>query len=128
MSKYANVGSWIVQVLLALLFLMMGGQKLMGAEEAAANFARWGYPGFMIYLIGTFEVLGAIGLLIPRLASLAALGLIVIMLGAVYTHISHGEYSMAPVPLVVLLLLGVVAYLRRPVASTAKIHDPEATN
>lgn len=126
MSKYANIGSWIIQVVLALLFLMMGGQKLVGGTEAAANFARWGYPGFMAFLIGALEVLGAAGLLIPRLAGLAAIGLIVIMLGAIYTHLSHAEYGMAPVPLVVMVLLGVVVYFRRPLAGATKVEQSNA--
>jgi uncharacterized membrane protein YphA (DoxX/SURF4 family) len=114
MSKFANIGTWIIQVAAAILFIMMGGQKLIGMEEAVANFAKWGYPGFMVYLIGFFELLGAIGLLIPRFAGLAAVGLIMILMGAAFTHLSHGEYDMAPVPIVLIILLAVVAYVRGP--------------
>lgn len=116
MSKGKSIASWIIQILIAAMFFMMGGQKLMGEAEVTANFARWGFPGFMQYIIGFFEVAGAIGLLIPRLAGLAASGLILIMIGALGTHLSHSEFNMAPVPVVVSLLLGVVAYVRSPLA------------
>lgn len=114
MSKGKTVASWIIQIMIAVLFLMMGGQKLMGEAEVTANFARWGFPAFMQYIIGFFEVLGAIGLLIPRLAGAAATGLILIMLGALGTHLMHNEFDMVPIPVVVMVLLGIVAYLRGP--------------
>lgn len=116
MSKYLNIGSWVLQILLAVLFVMMGAQKLMGEAEVAANFARWGMPSLMLTLIGALEVAGGIGLLIPRLAGLAAAGLIPIMIGALFTHLSHGEMDMAPVPFVVLAILAMIAYVRNPLA------------
>ncbi|MGD9629634.1 MAG: DoxX family protein [Pyrinomonadaceae bacterium] len=112
MTKGKSIISWIIQILIAALFLMMGGQKLMGEAEVTANFARWGFPSFMQYIIGFFEVLGAVGLLIPRLAGLAATGLILILIGALATHLMHSEFGMAPVPVAVMILLGVVVYLR----------------
>ncbi len=114
MSKYGNIALWVIQIMAALLFLLQGGQKLLGMPEVAENFARWGYPDFMPYLIGIFEILGAIGLLIPRMAGLAAVGLIIIMIGALYTHVTHGEFGMAPIPLIVIVLLGLVVYNRNP--------------
>ena len=47
------------------------------------------------------------------MARFAAVALMVVMTGAVYTHMTHGEAASAPVPLVLLLLLGCIAYLRR---------------
>jgi uncharacterized membrane protein YphA (DoxX/SURF4 family) len=116
MSKMKNIALWVLQALLALLFLLMGSQKLMGEAETAANFARWGYPGFMLYLIGFLEVAGGIGLLVPKLSGLAAAGLVGLMIGAIFTHLSHSEYSMAPVPVVVGIIAAVIAYFRNPLA------------
>ena len=120
MSKGKSIASWIIQVLIAGLFLMMGSQKLMGEAEVTANFVRWGIPGFMLYVIGTLEVLGAIGLFIPRLAGLAATGLILLMVGALFTHLIHGEYGMALMPVAVMAMLAVVAYLRNPLRAFSK--------
>ncbi|CAN5353966.1 hypothetical protein BH20ACI2_BH20ACI2_24760 [soil metagenome] len=120
MSKGKSIASWIIQVLIAGLFLMMGSQKLMGEAEMTANFVKWGMPGFMLYVIGTLEVLGAIGLFIPRLAGIAATGLILLMVGALFTHLIHGEYGMALMPVAVMAMLAVVAYLRNPLRAFSK--------
>ncbi len=120
MTKGKIIASWIIQVLVAGLFLMMGSQKLMSEPELVANFARWGMPDKMYLVIGFFEVLGAVGLLIPRLAGLASVGLILIMIGALFTHLTHGEMGMAMIPLIVMILLGVVVYLRNPLKTFGK--------
>ena len=120
MSKYFNIASWIFQVLLAVLFIMMGAQKLMGEAEVTANFAKWGMPSFMLVVIGALEVAGGLGLLIPKLAGLAAAGLVGIMIGALFTHLSHGEMDMAPMPLVVMILLAFIAYVRNPLSLLRK--------
>jgi len=120
MSKGKSIASWIIQVLIAGLFLMMGSQKLMGEAEMTANFVKWGMPGFMLYVIGTLEVLGAIGLFIPRLAGLAATGLILLMVGALFTHLIHGEYGIALMPVAVMAMLAVVVYLRNPLRAFSK--------
>ncbi len=114
MSKGKKIASWIIQILIAGLFLMMGAGKLMSDPETVANFTRWGMPDKLYLVIGFFEVLGAIGLLIPRLAGLAAVGLILIMGGAVVTHLTHNETGMAVVPFLVIIFLGAIVYLRNP--------------
>ncbi len=120
MTKGKTIALWVIQILIAGLFLMMGSQKLMSDPETVANFTRWGMPDNIYFVIGTFEVLGAIGLLIPRLAGLAAVGLILIMGGALFTHLTHNEMGMALMPLMVMMLLGVVVYLRNPLKAFNK--------
>ena len=112
MSKGKTIALWIVSVLLAAIFLLAGGPKLLFLEKVKPMFVQYGYPAWFAGLIGSSEVLGAIGLLIPRLAGLAATGLSIIMIGATYTHVSHQEYTHAITPLVLLVLLIAVAYLR----------------
>ena len=75
-------------------------------------FVQYGYAPWFMTFIGVSEVLGAIGLLIPRLAALAAVGLSIIMVGAVYTLASHHEFKQAATPVVVLVLLVAVGYAR----------------
>jgi len=116
MTKGKTIALWIIQIMVAGLFIMMGMGKLTGDPEVVANFTRWGMPDKMYLVIGFFEVLGAVGLLIPRLAGLAAVGLILIMGGAVFTHLTHHEMGMAIVPLMVLIFLGVIVYLRNPLS------------
>jgi hypothetical protein len=65
--------------------------------------------------VGAVEFLGAVSLLIPRLAGYSAAALGVVMIGALVTQLVHrGSVTEVLVPLVFLLLLSVVAYARRP--------------
>jgi hypothetical protein len=108
---------WIVQGLLALLFLWAGGVKLvLPLDQLTGPFPL---PGFFVRFIGAAEVLGAIGLILPGLlrirpglTPLAAAGLIVIMIGATGITLAGGDVAMALIPLGVGLLAAFVAYGR----------------
>jgi uncharacterized membrane protein YphA (DoxX/SURF4 family) len=114
---------WIVQVLLALLFLFAGGTKLVLPPDVLAAMGspnQIQLPGFLVRLVGVAEVLGGLGLVLPGvlrikpwLTPLAAVGLAFIMLGAVALTIASGEAAQSLVPLVTGILLAFVAYGRR---------------
>lgn len=89
-AKMANIGVWVLSVVTAALFLLSAIPKFL-MPGWVGRFAAWGYPEWFLYLIAVLEAAGAIGLLIPRLSPYAAAGLIGIMLGAMYTHLTHGE-------------------------------------
>jgi len=108
---------WIVQGLLALLFLWAGGIKLVLPLEALAGPVP--LPGLFVRFIGVAEVLGAIGLILPGLlrirpglTSLAAAGLVIIMIGATVVTLVGGIIPAALISLVVGLLAAFVAYGR----------------
>jgi hypothetical protein len=115
-----NYVLWIVQVLLALLFLFAGGMKLVLPLEALAGPVA--LPGLFVRFIGVAEVLGAIGLILPGivriwpvLTPLAASGLVIIMIGAtVLTLVGVVPVgaAMALIPLVVGILSAFVSYGR----------------
>ena len=109
-SKVKNIISWVLVVLLALFFLLASLGKLTGA--AVPMFANWGYPAWFAMLIGVLELAGAIGLLIPKLARFAILGLTIVMLGAAYTHIANGEGLAFLRPTIFLIVLWAVWFLR----------------
>ena len=90
--------------------------KFKDLDATMGMFGSMGLPGWLGALIGAAEVLGGIGLLIPRTTRLAALGLIIIMAGAVFMHATKIPGGIAKgVPALVLLGLLVVVYLlRRP--------------
>lgn len=88
--KVTRITVWIISGLVAALFLLSAIPKFF-MPGWLGRFAAWGYSEWFLYLIAVLETLGAIGLLIPQLARYAAAGLIGIMLGAIYTHLSHGE-------------------------------------
>ncbi len=112
LSKTQVVVMWVLSGLLAALFVGSGGMKLTGAHvnETAQHF---GYPTWFFYLIGLIEVVGAVCLLIPRIAAEVGSFLIIIMLGALISHIRAGDGFMGLLPaLLALLSLGGVTWLR----------------
>ena len=112
-----NYALWIIQVLLALLFLFAGGMKLvLPLDKLTGPVAL---PGWFTRFIGVAEVLGAIGLILPSLlriraglTPLAALGLVLIMIGAIAVTLRSGMIGAALFSLVVGLLAAFVAYAR----------------
>ena len=112
-----NVALWIVQGLLAALFLFAGGAKLvMSLDQMAGPVAL---PGWFLRFIGVAEVLGALGLILPGLlrirpglTPLAAAGLVIIMLGATAIGLVGGMVVVALMNVVVALLAAFVAYGR----------------
>ncbi|MGZ4840873.1 MAG: DoxX family protein [Candidatus Angelobacter sp.] len=114
MSRGQKIAMWVVSILLAALFLFAGLPKLL---TPAKILSQWVYAPWFLTFIGVCETLGAIGLLIPRLAALAAAGLSIIMVGAVYTLVRHHLMKELPVPIVVFILLLGVAYMRRKEAT-----------
>src|SRR5450432_3130503 len=110
MSKGQKIVMWVVSILLTALFLFAGLPKLL---TPAKIMSQWVYAPWFLTFVGACETLGAIGLLIPRLAALAAAGLSIIMVGAVYTLVSHHMIKELPVPIVVFFLLLGMIYLRR---------------
>jgi uncharacterized membrane protein YphA (DoxX/SURF4 family) len=113
-----NIALWIVQVLLALLFLFAGGSKfVMSVEEMTKQMPSM--PGWFLHFIGVVEVLGALGLILPGLfhvrpglTPLAAAGLAIIMIGAVVITLMISDVAMALLPLVAGILCAFVAYGR----------------
>ena len=108
---------WIVQGLLALLFLFAGGMKLVLPLEALTG--PMPLPGLFVRFIGVAEVLGALGLILPGLlrirpglTPLAAAGLVIIMIGATVTTLAGGDLAAALTSVVVGLLSAFVAYGR----------------
>jgi hypothetical protein len=110
----SNVLLWIVQGLLAAIFLFAGGMKLVLPLDALTGPIP--LPGLFMRFLGVVEVLGAVGLILPwllrirpGLTPLAAAGLVIIMIGATVITVLGGDLAPAVVPMVVgLLSLAVV--------------------
>jgi hypothetical protein len=117
MTMTVNRMLWIVQGLLALVFLAAGVPKLV--LPIASMQGPVELPGLLLRFIGVCEVLGAIGLVLPwllrirpRLTPLAASGLVIIMIGAVVITLMGDGGALALLPLTVGLLAAFVAYGR----------------
>jgi uncharacterized membrane protein YphA (DoxX/SURF4 family) len=109
----------IAQVLLAIVFVMAGTMKLIQPKEKLAERMQWveGFSQSQIRLIGVFEILGAVGLVLPALTGilpwltpLAAFGLALLMVGAILTHLRRAEYPNLIGNIVLLVLTVFVAY------------------
>ena len=109
-----NGSAWVLSVLLTLAFMIAALPKLLGAQAWIVKFINWGYPSWFPFAIGSLELLGGALLLIPRLARYGAIVLGVIMVGAAYTHLANGEGLQVLRPVIVLMLLGTVFWLRKP--------------
>ncbi|HET6298939.1 MAG TPA: DoxX family protein [Kribbella sp.] len=118
-----NVFLWIVAGVLAAFFLAAGLTKLTQsrAKLNANPNMKWteDFSAGTLKLIGTTEVLGAIGLILPGafdiapiLVPLAATGIAIIMLGAIITHARRKEYPQIGINTVLLILALVVAIFR----------------
>jgi uncharacterized membrane protein YphA (DoxX/SURF4 family) len=116
-SRNTNRLLWTAQILLALLFLFAGTMKFVLPVEKMAG--PMGFSGAFIHFIGIVELLGALGLILPgafrvatALTSLAAAGLVILMIGATtLTGISMGVVA-ALFPLVVGVFATGIAYGR----------------
>ncbi len=112
-----NRALWVIQGLLAGLFLFTGGMKLVLPVEAMTG--KIHLPGMFLRFIGIAESLGALGLILPwllgirrELTPVAAAGLVIIMIGATVVTLANGSGAAALFPFLVGVLLLVVAYGR----------------
>jgi uncharacterized membrane protein YphA (DoxX/SURF4 family) len=116
-----NIALWIIQVLLALLFLFAGVMKLILPLEEMTK--QMPMPGLFLRFLGVCEVLGGLGLILPGLfrvktwlTPLAAAGLMIIVIGATVITLRMGGGVTAMFPLVTALLTAFVAYGRSRLA------------
>lgn len=118
---FMNIALWIAQGLLALAFAAAGFVKTTGSELSLSKKMPWTNDFSMrqIKTIGTLEMLGAFGVIVPRvtgilpiLTPMAATGLACVMVGAAFTHIRREEYFMLSINVPLFMLAAFVAYGR----------------
>jgi uncharacterized membrane protein YphA (DoxX/SURF4 family) len=116
-TRIKNYALWVVQWLLALLFLWAGGMKLVLPLETLKGPVA--LPGLFVRFIGLAEALGAVGLILPWLlrirpvlTPLAAAGLVIIMIGATVITLIGAGGAFALFPATVGILAASVAYGR----------------
>jgi putative oxidoreductase len=117
-SKSRIIGStfaWILAVLLAVVFIYVGGAKLASNPGMVREFAQIGLGQWLRYCTGILEVSGAVGVLIPTLRFWAALLIAAVMVGATVTNL-----FILHIPVLAKLTAGLLglalalAWLRRP--------------
>jgi putative oxidoreductase len=110
-SPARTVALWLLQIGAAAIFLAAGLSKLASATAMVQMFDAVGVGQWFRYVTGSIEVIGALMLLVPGLASFGALALAAVMLGAIGTHlfVIGGNPSM---PVVLLAATAYVAWTR----------------
>jgi uncharacterized membrane protein YphA (DoxX/SURF4 family) len=113
-----NIVLWILQSLLALVFLAHGLMMVFPPEAVAAQMNA-AMPRWFQLFVGISELLAAVGLTLPAitriqpwLVSAASVGLMIVMISATVFHLQRGEISSAIVTIVLLAMSTYVAYMR----------------
>ena len=111
-----NIVVWVLQIAVALFFVSAASlPKFFGNETAIEMFDEIGYGDWFRYFCATCELAGAIGLVIPRLAGLAASCLIAMMVGAVgFLVFALDDPQLVVTPIILGVLLTFVARMRLP--------------
>lgn len=113
-----NIALWIVAAVLAGMFALAGGMKAVRPKDTLLPIMAWSrrWSPLQLKALGVVELLGAIGLIVPRatgiapvLTPLAAVGCAVIMAGALAVHARMKDYAGLAMPGVLLVLALVVA-------------------
>ncbi|MFD6287087.1 DoxX family protein [Streptomyces sp. NPDC060205] len=125
-SRPAHITAWVMQALLAAVFLFSGVTKWLGGEQTRQTFEEVGAGQWLRYVTGAIEIAGGVGLLVPFLAAFAALVLSGVMAGAALSEMVLINDGNPVIPLVVLVLCGVLVWLRRSGLSqyTARLSRP----
>jgi uncharacterized membrane protein YphA (DoxX/SURF4 family) len=120
-SKVMHISLWVVQALLAAMFLMAGANKLFQPITELSKMLPWAaqVPEALVRFIGISELLGGLGLIVPSILRIkpvltpaAAIGLALVMLFASIFHISRGEMSVIGMNFILMALALFVAWGR----------------
>jgi uncharacterized membrane protein YphA (DoxX/SURF4 family) len=112
-GRALGITTWVFQILLgAFMIVASGAPKLFAVEAAATGFDMIGWGDWFMYLVGALEIAGGIGLLIPRVSGLAAIGLSLLMIGAAIFNAALLDFPVLT-PLILLAFFAGVAWVRR---------------
>lgn len=110
-----NIVCWLLQIGLAIFLVVQSAIPLyQGGAYNVETFDRIGFGQWFRHFTATVETVGAIGLLIPALSGLAALGLVGVMVGAITTELTVRTAAGAVLPAELLVLFAIVAWYRWP--------------
>ncbi|QZH59246.1 DoxX family protein [Mycolicibacterium farcinogenes] len=120
MEGAVNIALWATQTLLALVYIVAGGLKVIRPREQLVATGRldWmkDHSDAAVKSVGAVEILGALGMILPELTGIArmltpvaAVGLVVIQVGALRVHLTRDERQPLPINVILLVLAGFVA-------------------
>lgn len=122
---------WIVTGLMAVFMLMASIPDIAQIPQAVAIFMHLGYPAYLLPFLGTAKVLGVVVVVLPGLRSLkewAYAGIVIDLVGALYSHLAVGDPASAwAVPLVGLVLVGGSYFCYRSESELSKVFRSAGT-
>ena len=111
MSRTARIVAVVIGTLLGLWFLLAGSQKFLSAETFQHMFEQFGLPVALVPVIGVAEIVAAILVLIPKTSLYGASLIVLVMIGALGSHLTSGVGS--PIaPILALAMAGSLVLLR----------------
>jgi putative oxidoreductase len=111
-SRSTTIILWVLRVLMAALFILSGGAKLVGAPMTIHEFEQIGLGQWFRYFTGLWEVAGGVAVLIPAYSGLAAICLVFVDIGAFIAQVTvlHQDWIH---PIVIGAILAALIYLQR---------------
>ncbi|MEM9261972.1 MAG: DoxX family protein [Pseudomonadota bacterium] len=103
---------WVGMAIVSAIMIMGGTAKLTGNPMVLESFAQLGLPRWFATFIGVAEVAGAVGIWLRPTSRYAAAGIAIIMVGALYYHISFPPLSGGAPAAVILLICGYIVSRR----------------
>jgi len=116
---------WPIRILLALGFLLAASGKLSHNPQVLEMFQNWGYSEQFALLIGVFELAGAILLLVPKASSYASIALMILMIGALVTHVINDPIAQILRPLIFMIFLSANLYFGKDINSLRLPQKPD---
>lgn len=114
------IAYWIIAALLAIVYLYSGGLKAVRSQGQLQPMMKWvgQVPMPYVRVIGVLEILGAAGLIVPPLVGIApwlalaaAIGLVLVQVGAIILHLARGEARQLGFNAALLVLAAVEVWL-----------------
>ena len=121
MKRAIGVAIWMLSAFLTLVMVGSGAEKFL-KPAWERMFRVWGYPDHFYIVVGVVEIAAGVALLVPRIASGAAMSLAVVMIGAAYTQLTHHGSGVGE--LMLMTFCAVVAYARWPRRVRLKTQAP----
>lgn len=114
------IAYWIITALLAIVYVYSGGKKVAQSKDQLRPMMGWvdTMPTPALRAIGAVEILGAVGLIVPPLTGIApwlaiaaAIGLVVVQIGAIALHLRRGEARQIGFNVALLVMAAVTVWL-----------------
>jgi uncharacterized membrane protein YphA (DoxX/SURF4 family) len=124
-SRGRTIGYWVTTALLALGFGGGGVTDLVASPESVKFYGDLGYPAYLLTFFGIAKLLGVVTILAPRLPRLkewAYAGIVIDLLGAIWSHIAMNDPLEKLAPAVVFLGIALASYSLRP--ADRRLPDP----